>query len=352
MWRLGTLELDTRAVLAPMASVTDVAYRRLLRELGCGMAYTEFVSADGLVRGGAGSLGLLATRPEERPLGVQLFGSDPEVIARAAAIAHAHTRCDVMDLNMGCWVPKVVKRGAGAALLKDPRRVEAIVAACVKAVPIPVTAKIRAGFCETESNARDIARAIEQGGGAAVTLHARFRSQAHAGAPRWELISELKQTVRIPVIGNGGIQAASDALAMRRQTGCDAVMVGRAAMAQPWIFRQIADLEAGRPAWMPTGAERLAIVERHLRYAAEADQERQPRSVKRRGGSCEGFTVSRLRGMMSHYCAGIPGAIEFRRQLSRIATIEQALAALSPVFARAAEAEPPRPFSEDAACAA
>ena len=186
--KIRDLEIKTTAVLAPMAGVSDLAYRKLVRELGCGLAYTEFVSADGIVRGGDGSLALLRTEPDERPLGVQIFGSDPAVIAEAARIAHEKTGCDIMDLNMGCWVPKVIKRGAGAALLKDPKRVEAIVKAVVAAVPIPVTAKIRAGFSADSINALDTGRAIEQGGASAVTLHARVRTQAHNGDPMWDLI--------------------------------------------------------------------------------------------------------------------------------------------------------------------
>jgi tRNA-dihydrouridine synthase B len=355
--RIRDLEVTTSAVLAPMAGVSDLAYRRLVREMGCGLVYTEFVSADGIIRGGDGSLKLLRTEAAERPLGVQIFGSDPEILGRAARIAWEHTKCDVLDLNMGCWVPKVIKRGAGAALLKDPKRVEAIVRACVAAVPIPVTAKIRAGFSADSINATETARAIENGGASAVCLHARVRSQAHSGDPMWDLIGLLKQTVKIPVIGNGGVLTAGDAIAMRKQTGCDAVMIGRAALSQPWIFRQVAELEAGKPAWVPTGAERLEIVRRHLSYAVELNEGWETKHASKRGWDHENHAVVKLRGMLVNYTNGIPGATEFRRTLQEINTVEKALSGLAKVYERAAEWKAPRGFAEGddddgASCAA
>lgn len=350
--RIRDLHIDATAVLAPMAGVSDLAFRKLVREMGCGLAYTEFISAEGLVRGGDGSFKLLRTEPDERPLGVQLFGSEPALIAEAARIAHERSQCDILDLNMGCWVPKVVKRGAGAALLKDPKRVEAIVRAVVDAVPIPVTAKIRAGFHENTINCLDVARAIEAGGGSAVTLHARVRSQAHSGEPMWELIGDLKNAVTIPVMGNGGVLNAADALAMRKQTGCDAVMIGRAALNQPWIFRQVKELEAGRKAWLPTGAERMEIVKRHLAYALELNRDWKPRGThkKAKGWTAETHAVARLRGMLVAYTNGIPGATEFRRKLNSLMTVEETLAELAKVFERAHEAQPPRGFREDLEC--
>ena len=348
--RIRDLVVDEIAVLAPMAGVSDLAFRKLVREMGCGLAYTEFISADGLLRRGDGSLKLLRTEPDERPLGVQLFGSDPAIIAEAARIAWEESQCDILDLNMGCWVPKVIKRGAGAALLKDPKRVEAIVAAVVKAVPVPVTAKIRAGFSADAINSIEVARAIEAGGGSAVCLHARVRTQAHSGEPMWELIGELKQAVKVPVIGNGGVLNAADVLAMRRQTGCDAVMIGRAALSQPWIFRQVKELEAGRRPWIPTGEERLAIVRRHLEYAVRLNDGWKSRATSKRGWTSETHAVAKLRGMLVNYTNGIPGATEFRRSLQHVDTVEKALEGLSKVFERAHEAAPPRGYVEDLQC--
>ena len=344
--KIGNLEIKTTAVLAPMAGVSDLAYRKLVRELGCGLAYTEFVSADGIVRGGDGSLMLLRTEPDERPLGVQIFGSDPAIIAEAARIAYEKTKCDILDLNMGCWVPKVIKRGAGAALLKDPKRVEAIVKAVVAAVPIPVTAKIRAGFTADSINCLDTGHAIENGGASAITLHARVRAQAHNGDPMWDLIGDLKNAVKIPVMGNGGVLNAKDAIAMRKQTGCDAVMIGRAAMSQPWIFRQVAELEAGHAPWVPTGEERMEIVRRHMRYAVEQNEGWQTKRSKRKGWDHEKHAILKMRGMLANYVAGIPGATEFRRALNECDSMEKALTGLAKVFARADEWQTPVGFSE------
>lgn len=350
--RIRDLEIDASAVLAPMAGVSDLAFRKLVREMGCGLAYTEFVSADGIVRGGDGSFKLLRTEPGERPLGVQLYGSEPAIIAEASRIAYEKTRCDILDLNMGCWVPKVVRRGGGAALLKDPTRVEAIVRAVVDSVPVPVTAKIRAGFHADSINCLEVARAIEAGGGSAVTLHARVRAQAHSGDPMWELIGDLKNAVKIPVMGNGGVLNAADALAMRRQTGCDAVMIGRAALSQPWIFRQVKELEAGKKAWIPTGAERLAIVRKHMDYALDLDKDWKARGARKRNKNwtAETHAVSRLRGMLVAYTNGIPGATEFRRSLNELETVEAALAGLAKVFERAHEAQAPRGYREQLDC--
>lgn len=359
--RIRDLEIDASAVLAPMAGVSDLAFRKLVREMGCGLAYTEFVSADGIVRGqraaisgGAslnGSFKLLRTEAGERPLGVQLYGSEPAIIAEASRIAYEKTRCDIVDLNMGCWVPKVVRRGGGAALLKDPKRVEAIVRAVVDSVPVPVTAKIRAGFHADSINCLEVARAIEAGGGSAVTLHARVRAAAHSGDPMWELIGDLKNAVKIPVMGNGGVLNAADALAMRKQTGCDAVMIGRAALSQPWIFRQVKELEAGKKAWIPTGAERLDIVRRHLDLALDLNKDWKARGTKRnKNWTAETHAVARLRGMLVAYTNGIPGATEFRRSLNDLETVEAALAGLGKVFERAHEAQPPRGYRSELDC--
>lgn len=344
--KIGPLEIGDSAVLAPMAGVTDLAFRKIVRELGCGLCYTEFVSADGIVRGGDGSFRLLRTEPWDRPLGVQIFGSDPAILAEAARIAVEKTGCDVLDLNMGCWVPKVVRRGAGAALLKNPAHVEKIVRAVVDAVRVPVTAKIRAGFSADSINHVEVGRAIEAGGAKAVTLHARVRAQAHNGAPMWDLIGELKQAVSIPVIGNGGVLTAGDVLAMKRQTGCDAVMIARAALPQPWIFRQVAELEAGRPAWIPSGAERMEIVRRHIDYAVSMNEGWETKRSKKRGLDHAQHAVLKLRGMFVAYTNGIPGAAEFRRTLNGLDSVEAALAGLAKVFERADEWQPPRGFAE------
>lgn len=319
MLTIRDLNIDSPSVLAPMAGVTDLAFRRLARELGCAMAYTEFVSADGVVRGGRGSFDLLRTAPWDHPLGVQLFGSDAATIAEAAAIVVERTGCDVLDLNMGCWVPKVIKRGAGAAILKDPKKAEQIVRAVVEAVRIPVTAKIRAGWCSTDINAPEVARAIEAGGASALTLHARTRAQAHSGEADWSLIKHLKEILSIPVMGNGGVREARDVVRMLAETGCDAAMIGRAGLSNPWIFAQAADAFAGREVREPSSAERLSAVERLLRYEVELKGE-------------ERRAVLALRSQLCRFTAGFHGAVHFRRKLEQIDSIDSALSELAPVF--------------------
>ena len=322
MLRIGDLHIPARAILAPMAGVTDLAYRRLLRELGCKLTYTEFVSADGLLRKTKGSLKLIVTAPWDHPLGVQLFGSDAETIAEAAQMVVEETGCDVLDLNMGCWVPKVIKRGAGAALLKDPPYVEKIVRAVVDAVDIPVTAKIRAGWTSTDINAGEVARAIEAGGADLVTLHARARSQGHSGDPDWSLIAHLKEVVSIPVVGNGGLHNAHDAVRMLEQTGCDAVMIARGAMSNPWIFAQIDDVLAGREPREPGFEERMDTVRRLITYETELKGDEQRATVG-------------LRGQLIKLTTGMHGAVHFRRGIDQVDSLESALRAIEPVFRRA-----------------
>lgn len=322
MLKIGDLQIPARAVLAPMAGVTDLAYRRLLRELGCQLAYTEFVSADGLLRKTKGSLKLIVTAEWDHPLGVQLFGSDAETIAEAARMVVEETRCDVLDLNMGCWVPKVIKRGAGAALLKDPPHVEKIVRAVVDAVDVPVTAKIRAGWTSNDINAPDVARAIEAGGADLLTLHARARSQGHSGEPDWSLITHLKEIVSIPVVGNGGLKDAHDAARMLETTGCDAVMIARGALGNPWIFSQIEEVLAGREPTVPSFEERMDAVRRLITYETDLVGDERRATI-------------RLRGELIKMTTGMHGAVHFRRGIDQVDTLETALAAIEPVFRRA-----------------
>ncbi|HCP45315.1 MAG TPA: tRNA dihydrouridine synthase DusB, partial [Deltaproteobacteria bacterium] len=236
---IGPISVARVAVLAPMAGITDHNFRFLCREQRCGMVYTELVNADCLLRGLQRSFRLVETQPGERPVGVQLYGWDPQPLAEAAAWVEEHIDCDLIDLNMGCPVPKVVSRGAGAALMRDPQRVERLVRAVVDAVELPVTAKTRSGWTENEINAVDVALAVEAGGGQCIAVHGRTRAQRHEGPVNWPLLAEIKRAVDIPVIGNGGILEASHAITMREQSGVDAVMVGRGAIGNPWIFKQM-----------------------------------------------------------------------------------------------------------------
>ena len=254
--------IDPPVVLAPMAAVTNPPYRMVCRELGAGLVVTEMIYARGLVEGQEKSLSMLDIRPEEHPVSVQLYGREPVELAEAARIVEA-AGADAVDLNMGCPMRKVVGSGHGAALLRSPQKVEAIFAAMSAAVSIPVTGKIRAGWEDT--NAVEVARAIENGGGRAVTIHGRTRCEGYDGHADLAVIGELKQSVGIAVIGNGDVSGWESARRMFAITGCDAVMVARGCLGNPWAFVEIAaDLRGEEVPGPPTLAEKARVLRRHI----------------------------------------------------------------------------------------
>jgi nifR3 family TIM-barrel protein len=333
--RIGTFAVPHVAVLAPMAGITDLNFRLLCKEERCGLVYTELVSAEGLLREVRGSVRLVETTPAERPVGVQLYGHDPHRLAEAARWVEEHVPCDLIDLNMGCPVPKVVTKGAGAALMREPKKVEALVGAVVRAVQLPVTAKTRSGWDERDINAVDVARAIEAGGGACIALHARTRAQRHEGPVDWELLAEVKRAVTVPVIGNGGVTDWRIALRMREETGVDAVMIGRGAIGNPWIFRQVDDAWNGRPVGEPSFQERRDTVARHVRGSVEtfvrwADRARERVEAERRG-------VAFVRGHLARYVSGFEGAAAFRRQMNDLETAEGVIEAICDLWSPEAE---------------
>ena len=266
--RIGDILFDSPFLLAPLAGVSDSPFRQLAREQGAAGVVTEMVSADGLVRGQPGTLEYLRFEPMERPVGVQLFGADPGVMAEAARALCAlppAERPDWIDVNMGCPVRKVVNRRAGAALLTDLPLLTEIVRRMAQASTLPVTAKTRLGWSGESSNVVEVTRALEDAGAQAVAIHARTRAEKFGGEAHWELIGEAKRAVGIPVIGNGDVRTPDDALRMLETTGCDGVMLGRAAFGDPWIFRRVrAFWQSGERLPLPTAAERIAMGLRHL----------------------------------------------------------------------------------------
>lgn len=296
-------------VLGPMAGVTDLAFRVLCKEQGADWIYTEMVSAKGILYHNKNTEQLLTVKEEERPAALQLFGSDPEILAEAARQIEDRN-FDLLDINMGCPVPKVVKNGEGSALMKDPALVERIVSALTKAISKPVTVKIRKGFGSGDCNAPEIARAAEAGGAAAVAVHGRTREQYYSGQADWRIISEVKRAVSIPVIGNGDVQGPEDAVRMLRETGCDGVMVARGARGNPWIFRQLkAYEETGVLLPRPEYRQAAEMILRHAQLLMELKGE-----------------MTGIREMRKHaawYTAGYPGASRLRGRLNLVESYEQ-----------------------------
>jgi tRNA-dihydrouridine synthase B len=304
--RIGPIESDSPFLLAPLAGVSDSPFRRLAREQGASIVYTEMVSADGLVRGNQATIDYCAFDPMERPIGIQLFGADPDVMADAARrlcdLPDAE-RPDIIDINMGCPVRKVVNRSAGAALLNNVPLLQGIVRKMSAASSLPVTAKVRLGWDGNSRNVVDVAKALEDAGAAAVAIHARTRAEKFEGPAHWEMIGEAKRAVRIPVIGNGDVRTQADALKMLTETGCDAVMLGRAAFGDPWVFRRVrAFHERGESLSPPTATERLEAGLRHLQMMVD--------------DVGEASATREMRKHVAWYIKGLPRSARVRDQVN------------------------------------
>lgn len=307
--KIGPIQLSGPAVLAPMAGVCNLAFRLLCKEQGAALVCSEFVSAKALVMGNEKSRQMLAVDPRERPVSIQIFGNNPEDVHRAAA-AVEEAGADIVDFNMGCPVPKVIKAEAGAALMRKPEKAQAIIEAMVKAVSIPVTVKMRAGWDERSIDAVDLARRFEDVGVAAIAVHGRTRDQFRSGMANWDIIARVKEAVQIPVFGNGDVTTPELAEKMLRHTGCDGVMIGRGALGNPWIFGRVHQyLRTGVVPPEPTLAERVAMAKRHLRLLAELKGEH--------------TAVREMRRHAPSYFKGFKGAAAFRAAVVRCESLEE-----------------------------
>ena len=307
--KIGNVMLENNVILAPMAGVTDLPYRVLCREQGCGLVCMEMVSAKAVLYNNRNTKELLQVDERERPVSLQLFGSDPHILSDIAARLEEGPY-DIFDINMGCPVPKIVKNGEGSALMKDPALVEEILSAMVKAVKKPVTVKIRKGFDDSSINAVEIAKIAEACGVAAVAVHGRTREQFYSGKADWDIIRRVKEAVRIPVIGNGDVFTAEDAKRLVDTTGCDGIMVARGAKGNPWIFREITEyLDTGRKPERPSVDELKEMILRHGRMM-----------LKFKG---ELAGMREMRKHVSWYTAGYPNSAALRNDINMVSSMEE-----------------------------
>ncbi len=306
---IGNVTLENNVFLAPMAGVTDLPFRLLCKEQGCGMMCTEMVSAKAILYNNKNTDKLLEVDPRERPVAVQLFGSDPEILSRMAARIEDGPY-DFIDINMGCPVPKVVNNGEGSALMRNPKQVEAILTAMVKALKKPVTVKFRKGFNDREVNAVEIAKIAESCGVAAVAVHGRTREQYYSGTADWDIIRQVKEAVSIPVIGNGDIFTPEDGKRMLEETGCDGLMVARGAKGNPWIFKRLTHyLDTGELLPPPTKEEKKEMILRHARMQVELKGEYQG--------------IREMRKHVAWYTAGCPGSSALRNDVNLVETLAE-----------------------------
>ena len=310
MFKIGNLEIKNNIVLAPMAGICNSAFRKIIKEMGIGLIYAEMVSDKALVYNSTKTKDMLYMEECERPIAQQIFGSDKESFVTAAKIIYETMKPDIIDINMGCPVPKVaVKAQAGSALLKNPEKIKEIVEAVVSAVPVPVTVKIRAGWDSNSINAPEVAKICESAGASAITIHGRTRAQGYSGKVDYEIIKKVKEAVSIPVIGNGDIVDIESAKKMF-ETGVDAIMIGRGVLGNPWLIKKLVTyFESGNIIDNPTYKERIEMCFHHMEYLNKI--------------KCEKVTVLEMRSHIAWYLKGIPGSIEIKNNCFKATKIEE-----------------------------
>lgn len=313
MWKIGNVEIENKVVLGPMAGISNSAFRRIAKEMGCGLIVAEMVSDKAICYGSKKTIDMLYMTDYERPLSQQIFGNDKDSFVQAALYIEKNMHPDIIDINMGCPVPKVaVSSQAGSALLKNPDKVYEIVKAVVEAVSIPVTVKIRSGWDSNSINAVEIAQICEKAGASAITVHGRTRAQGYSGKADWNIIKEVKKNVNIPVIGNGDIKSPIDAKRMLDETNCDAIMIARASLGNPWIIKNTVHyLETGELLEDPTKEDKINMIKKHLNYLLEIKPEK--------------VALLEMRTEASYYLKGIPGAAPYKLKLFQTKTKEEFL---------------------------
>lgn len=307
--KIGNVQLENPYILAPMAGVTDLPFRLLCKEQGAGLLCMEMISAKALQYKNKNTKVLLSIHPQEYPVSLQLFGSDPKIISEMAKKIE-ELPFQILDINMGCPVPKVVKNGEGSALMKNPKLIYEIVSQTVKAIQKPVTVKIRKGFDEDHVNAVEVAKVIEEAGASAVAVHGRTREQYYSGKADWDIIRRVKEAVSIPVIGNGDVTSGERALAMREQTGCDGIMIGRGAQGNPWIFREL--VEYDRTGILPQRPSKELIKGTMLRHARL--------QIEFKG---DHLGIREMRKHVAWYTKGMKGSAKLRDEINQVESYEE-----------------------------
>lgn len=310
MWKIGNVSIKNRVVLAPMAGISNTSYRKIIKEMGAGLIYAEMVSDKAICFSNEKTFDLLKMSEEERPIAQQIFGSDKESFIEAAKIVEEKMHPDIIDINMGCPVPKVAVRAqAGSALLKDSDKVYEIVASVVKAVNVPVTVKIRSGWDEKHINAVEIAKKCEQAGASAITIHGRTRAQGYSGHADWNIIKQVKEAVSIPVIGNGDVTSCYEAKRMIDETGVDAVMIGRGVLGNPWLIKECVDyLNDGTEPKEVSFIEKVAMMRKHYQLLTEDKNEK--------------LALLEIRSHIIWYLKGMPQSKEIKNKICQSKTTE------------------------------
>ena len=311
MWNIGNVEIKNKIVLAPMAGISNKSYRKIIKEMGAGLIYAEMVSDKAISFGNERTIELLKMDESERPISQQIFGSDVESFVKAAKMIEETMHPDIIDINMGCPVPKVALRAqAGSALLKDPDKIYEIVSSVVKAVSIPVTVKIRRGWDEDHINAVEVAKKIEEAGASAIAIHGRTRSQGYSGKANWDIIKQVKESVSIPVIGNGDVTSCYKAKEMLDYTNVDAVMIGRGVLGNPWLIKECVEyLESGKEPEEVSPKEKIKMLKRHFDMLIE--------------DKCEKAALLEIRTHALWYIKGLPGSAKIKNEICKSKTKEE-----------------------------